>query len=172
MAVTNTNSVIKWTSDPQKKLQALDLAVRKRILKKSVRAGLKPVQRRIKDLARGHKRTGALATSIGSSVDATKDGFVTARIGARRKYKKTVKGQTIRPSRYLHLVVFGRKAIKAKSGRLRVSLQDGRTVFPVEVAAAQGDNFLDAGLQQTRAQYYAIANQTLAAEIAKELAKK
>lgn len=95
-------------------LDAIERTARKRaVTLKAVKAGAKLVQQRAKPSA--PKRTGALRQSIGIKSQKGSRGktLALAVIGARSKVAKTLRGKTVRPAKYAHLVERGTRRSRA-----------------------------------------------------------
>lgn len=88
----------------QRKLKTLPGKVQKKLLRSAVTAGAKPIVNAAK--AKAPKRTGTLELSIGRKV-MMKNGTAVAVIGPKTNVQSESKGQTIKPSRYAHLVEKG-----------------------------------------------------------------
>lgn len=93
---------VNFKVDTQK-LDKLRAAMGKRILKKAMRAGLRPVVAGMR--SRVPVRSGALKKSISTKVDSKKDGLrVYGVVGPRSKFQKIVKGRVKKPSKYSHFI--------------------------------------------------------------------
>ncbi|HEY1191937.1 MAG TPA: HK97-gp10 family putative phage morphogenesis protein [Gemmata sp.] len=108
-------------------LEAIQRTAKKRaVTLKAVKAGAKLVQQRAKPNA--PKRSGALRQSIGIKSQKGSRGktLALAVIGARSKVTKQVRGKTVRPAKYAHLVEKGTKRSAAKPF-LKPALDSQRT---------------------------------------------
>lgn len=128
-------------------LDAIERTAKKRaITLKAVKAGAKLVQHAAKSSVA--RRSGALKQSLGIKSQKGTRGktLALAVIGARAKVVKQYKGKTIKPAKYSHLVEKGTKFARARP-------------------------FLRPALDSQRAAISRVMLDTLAAEIAKALAK-
>ncbi len=91
---------------------------------------------------RGIGRTGLLRKSLAAKVKTNRRAHTYAVIGPRRRFgQKTTPGtaRPITPTKYAHLVEFGRKRVRVKKARV---LSSGLEVFGTEVEAVRPRPFL------------------------------
>ena len=123
---------MKVIHDPIKNLELLKTAVQKRVLRKSIRAGLNPMTKELKQAI--PKRTGAGKLSIGKKISTSKRGIVSGIAGPRSSFTKTVNGKVLRPSKYLPILEKKRKA-----GRFILPVFIGGQRRYVETARAKAE---------------------------------
>lgn len=129
-------------------LDAIERTAKKRaVTLKAVKAGAKLVQQRAK--ANAARRSGALRQSIGTKAVKGSRGktLALAIVGARAKVVRQYKGRAVKPSKYAHLV---------ERGTVRSAARP----------------FLKPALDSQKTQISRAMLDTLAAEIAKALAKQ
>ncbi len=150
------------------RLYAIKQGPRNRILRKALRAGSKPILRLAKQLV--PVRTRQMKKALGLALRTYTSGVVAAIIGVRKGFRVEIDGKFVDPTKYLHLVLFGRAEVKAgvgKSSHGAKVLSDGATFFGQTVAATKGDNFLQAAFDGAKAE----AESAIARVVQEELAK-
>lgn len=110
----------------ERALAGVDKKVRGKVLRKSIRAALKPMLKSVKANAKRVGRTGLLANSIGIRVKYyRKSGTIVGVVGPRRNFKRTKRVQANSPpvdaipSNYAHLVEFGTRVHYAREPFVR-----------------------------------------------------
>ena len=92
--------------DPVGRLEFVKVQVKKRILKKAIRAGTKVIVSDVK--SKVPILSGALKRSISTKVDSLKDGSVTyGIIGPRSGFTARIRNRIVKPSRYAHFLELG-----------------------------------------------------------------
>lgn len=163
------------TIDPITALRELKGAVQRRVLRKAIRNGAKPVIDAMRALA--PKDTGTLKKSIGSRVTTTRKKQVVAIIGPRRRFTRVVKGRTYTATKYRHLVEKGRKAVKikpTKPGEERkkgIAMPIGKGIFRASAQAAPGKPFLERAAAGVTQEALDIVQRVVAQELKAEVAK-
>ena len=103
---------IKHKVNPFQVLEKLKKSLQKRILKRAIKAGVKPIKEAIK--ANVPVRSRALQSAISIKFSQKKGGFrVTGIVGPRRGFQKTYQKKTVIPTQYAHFVEAGSKRQKA-----------------------------------------------------------
>ena len=106
----------RWDKEPFQVLEGMKRGLQTKILRKSMRQGVKILVPAVKTAA--PKLTGALRVSVGALVKG-KGMRVLGMVGSKTKYMRTKDGKKIQPSKYFHLVNAGTKTRTTKDGRNR-----------------------------------------------------
>jgi hypothetical protein len=120
------------------KLKTLKDNVQKKILKKAVRAGIKPL---LTDLrSKVPMSTGSLKKSLASKVDSVKGETTTyGVVGPRSKWKKVVKGRMFWPARYAAPLNARKRFLQSTwSGGVKTYLQQVEQVIAQEIKSVLG----------------------------------
>lgn len=115
-------------AEARRNLQHLGEQMRKRILRKAVRAAAKLIEKAAKSHADASKDTGLLKKSIGTVVRVYRGGDkVIAVIGPRVGFRRVIDGRVMDPTKYAHLVENGVKPhALGKGSSLRKKTQAGQ----------------------------------------------
>ena len=142
-------------------LSALKRGFRNRVLRKSLRAGSRPLI----VLARSfvNVRSGTYKKALGVVIKNAGPAVV-ARIAARPGTSATVDGREEVPARIAHLEEEGRGPVEIKSAKV---LSDGSKFYGQKVAAAKGSHAFRKAYDQGQATAVGLIEQTIAEELAK-----
>lgn len=160
------------TIDPVVALKELKGAVQRRVMRKAVRAGAKPLVAAMR--AAAPKDTGTLKKSIGVRITTTRKKDVVAIVGPKRRFVRVVRGRKYVATKYRHLAERGRRAVRQgiKKGQKFKGkpFPIAKGIFRGSAGPARGRPFVGAAGNAAQ-QALAAVNQVVAAELAKEAQK-
>lgn len=158
------------------KLEGVKQGMQNRVLRPAMNEALTPIVQAVK--AEMPSSSGLAKRSIKKKVVTTKAGKVVGLVGATGKKAQQVTrpdGSTVYedPSKILHLIEGGRKAVQARGGAGKSVLSSGKggKVYGTTVRAAAGKHPLAKGWASSKAQAEAIFIRRAQQEIAKLAAK-
>jgi hypothetical protein len=172
---------ITGLQDAVASLHDLRHSVRNRILRRALTAGAKPIIKAARQIV--PVRTRQMKKALGSTIRAYVSGIVVAIIGVRKGFRVVIDGKPVDPSKYLHLVLYGRAAedIRATDKKLLVAADnpnfataggiEGSIGSHAMVPAAKGNDFLSAALAAGKAECVANVTRVIQEELAKLRAK-
>ena len=133
---------LKGAAELERRLLGLKQSLRNRALRPGVTKAARAIAKAVKAaLPRGP--TGLLRKSIGQKVFTSRSRGVMGLVGARTGFAATVNGVKVDPTKYLHLVERGRKAVAMKGRKLMLRGR-GRAglMFRGKVGPAVGQHIL------------------------------
>ena len=145
-----------------KAFKDLEWKVKKRVLKKAVRSGLKPVHEEVKNAA--PKDTKSLSRAFKISVDMKPAGDrVTGNVKVDKKRSYQTGQGRKRPIRYMHFVTLGTRPHRIGKGKIR-----GEWKSDIAHPGQRANDFLDRVYVQKHREMIAEFNKRYGEEVAKE----
>lgn len=149
------------------RLAQLDRKVGKKALRAGINEATKVVTKDVKSLV--PKRTGQLRKSIGRRVWTKRGGgIIYGIVGPRAGYRILYQGKYINPTKYAHLVEFGRREVvagiakgKATGKKVLSSGKDGGQIFGKRVRSVAPRPFMRPGWERNQRRVVGIIIQKL-----------